>query len=148
MREPDRSKLIPIDKCVKGRVYKIRCRNLRFGVFDGEDGFIGIRTKFSDRYLFTEYHWDQGAPFGTVMATEDIGVIVPEPIAVREGLCTIDLVTKRQLKFDKAVSAGGKGWYFVDNGERADESKPCRVPNKSLFWFLDLFEKEGEENNV
>jgi hypothetical protein len=39
----------------KGVVYEIRCRNLLYGVFDGNRGFIGIREKFGYRYLFTEY---------------------------------------------------------------------------------------------
>ena len=49
-----------MEQCVKGRVYKLWCRNLSIGVYDGKEGFIGIRTKFGSRYLDTEYHWDQG----------------------------------------------------------------------------------------
>lgn len=63
---------IRLKDCKKGYLYKIDCRNLELGVFNGETGFIGIRTKFGNRYLFTEYHWDQGAPFGTVNPMEEI----------------------------------------------------------------------------
>ena len=72
--------MIPIKDCIPRRVYKIRSRNLRYGVFDGNDGFIGIRTKFGARYLFTEYHWDIGSPFGTVYDQEDTGIDVPDEI--------------------------------------------------------------------
>jgi len=76
--------MIPIKECIKGRVYKIRCRNLRYGVYNGDGGFIGIRTKFGSRYLFTEYHWDTGAPFGTVRDQIDIGIDVPTEIILND----------------------------------------------------------------
>ncbi len=69
-----------ISECIKGRVYKIQSRNLTYGVFDGKDGFIGIRLKFSSRYLFTEYHWDQGPPYGTVYGVEDTGLTVSKHV--------------------------------------------------------------------
>ena len=50
-----------------GMAYKLHSRNLAIGVYDGNEGFIGIREKFGPRYLFTEYHWDQGPPFGTAI---------------------------------------------------------------------------------
>lgn len=58
---------IPLAECQDGGLYRIFSRNLRFGVFVQEQqGFIGIRCKFDSYYLFTEYHWETGAPFGTV----------------------------------------------------------------------------------
>lgn len=57
---------IPLEQCIHGITYKLHSRNLRIGVYDKQTkGFVGIRTKFGFRYLFTEYHWDTGAPFGT-----------------------------------------------------------------------------------
>lgn len=57
---------IKLDECKHGHGYWIDARQLCYGVFDkNSKGFIGIRTKFGNRYLFTEYHWDTGAPFGT-----------------------------------------------------------------------------------
>ena len=53
-----RTDYIPLNECKKGFLYEIHSRNLDFGVFDGNDGFIGIREKFGKRYLFTEYHWE------------------------------------------------------------------------------------------
>ncbi len=58
---------IPLDQCEHGWLYHIKARNFRLGIYNEvEKEFIGIRTKFGSRYLFGEYHWDTGEPFGTV----------------------------------------------------------------------------------
>lgn len=58
---------LTIEECKHGHLYKINSRNLKWGVFNASvKGFIGIREKFGRRYLFTEFHWDTGPPFGTV----------------------------------------------------------------------------------
>ena len=69
-----------MDQCVKGRMYRIRGRNISIGVYDGEGHFIGIRQKFGSRYLDEEDHWDTGAPHGTVSDHLDLGVDLPEGI--------------------------------------------------------------------
>jgi hypothetical protein len=74
---------IPLDQCIKGHLYRINSRNFNLGVFDGKTGFIGIRLKFGSKYLFTEYHWDQGPPHGTVQPKEDLGSI-PNDIEIYE----------------------------------------------------------------
>lgn len=64
---------IPLSNCVDRGLYRIDSRNLSFGVFKKENsGFIGIRLKFNFEFLFTEYHWDTGEPFGTVKPIEYI----------------------------------------------------------------------------
>ena len=58
---------IPLDQCEHGWLYHIRARNFRLGIYNkAEREFVGIRTKFGNRYLFGEYHWDTGPPLGTV----------------------------------------------------------------------------------
>ncbi len=43
------------------------------GIYRSDDyGFVGIRHKMGHRYLFTEYHWDIGPPFGTANPLEAI----------------------------------------------------------------------------
>ncbi|XZE17494.1 hypothetical protein SH449x_002768 [Pirellulaceae bacterium SH449] len=67
---PDR---ITIDKCIDGWLYRIYSRNLNLGVYREHDkGFVGIRQKFGHRFLFAEYHWDTGEPFGTANPLEAI----------------------------------------------------------------------------
>jgi hypothetical protein len=110
---------------------------LSHGVYNQKDkGFIGIRTKFGDRYLFTELHWDSNESFGTVKPKEDLGPI-PEGIPIKEALDTIDKKTGRVVDFDKPVMDGGRGWFFVDTGEASRDIFPCRKTNKVLFEYLD-----------
>ncbi len=63
--------MIQLTECKHGYLYKIYSRNLTQGVFNkNTKGFVGIRDKFGREYLFTEFHWDTGAPFGTVKPIE------------------------------------------------------------------------------
>ena len=65
---------IPLDKCERDGIYKLHARNIKYGVFNEEaKAFIGIRQKFGNRFLDTEYHWDTGAPFGTARPLELVG---------------------------------------------------------------------------
>lgn len=74
---------IKLEDCKERFLYKIFSRNLSYGVYDGNSGFIGIRNKFGMDYLFTEYHWDTGPPFGTVHPKEEI-CEVPKNIQCKE----------------------------------------------------------------
>jgi hypothetical protein len=133
--------------CVKGRVYKIGCRNLVFGVFDGHEGFIGIRTKFGSRYLATEYHYDQGAPYGTVYSVADTGVDVPEGVEILMSLGVQDADTGRWIEHSEDAINPHRGregikkgwWIFKDTGETCGKVHACDVPNDKLFTFLDDF---------
>jgi len=82
--ESEQGQRVPMAKCLPRRLYKIGCRNLLFGVYDGKEGFIGIREKFGHEYLFTEYHFDQGAPHGTVYTVIDTGIDIPTGIELKE----------------------------------------------------------------
>jgi hypothetical protein len=65
---------IPMDQMKSGHLYKIGARNASFGIWlEEEKGFIISRFKFSDNYLFVEYHWDTGAPHGTAKPWKDLG---------------------------------------------------------------------------
>lgn len=70
-------KLPKMAELERGRVYKITSRNLDYGVWDGDTGFIGIRTKFGSRYLFTEIHRDASTTFGTVRTAEPTQALLP-----------------------------------------------------------------------
>ena len=136
--------MISLSECKKRRVYKLHSRNLSFGVFDGDTGFIGIRTKFGSRFLDTEYHWDTGSPFGTAHPEEDTGIDVPEEIILHvhenEGN-PVDKITGRDVAFNKPITDGGKGWFFKDTGESSMNIFPIIFNNKRLFEFLEKIEK-------
>ena len=133
--------MIPLDQCKEGAVYEIRSRNLVVGVFvKDRAGFIGIREKFGSRYLFMEYHYDTGAPFGTVRPLKELSA-VPKDVPLKEDIETVDKATKRPVAFDRPVRDGGKGWYFVDTGEASEKIYAVSIPNRKLFKFLEKLEK-------
>lgn len=66
---------IPLSECKHGWLYKVYSRNLTLRVYrEDRKGFIGIREKFGNKFLFVEYHWDTGPPFGTVKPLECLEV--------------------------------------------------------------------------
>ena len=133
---------IPLEKCKNRVLYRIHSRNLGFGVFnEADNGFVGIREKFGVEYLFTEYHWDTGEPFGTVHPVEELEPL-PEDIDIRESLGTVDEETGKPLVFDKPRAEGGKGWHFADGTVTDDKVMPMSVSNKKLFQWLDEKRKQ------
>ncbi len=130
--------MISLADCIKGRVYRLHSRNLARGVYDGEQGFIGIREKFGSLYLDTEYHWETGAPHGTASPEADLGLDVPADIQLLDLLPgTVDPLTGRPVRFDRARVHGGRGWYFSDTNEDGPENLyGVAVANDKLFEFL------------
>lgn len=86
---------IKLDQCIPNGFYLISSRNLVFGVFNPKTkGFVGIRKKFDNLYLFEEYHWDTGSPFGTVVPLEFLEMC---PLTdLREGWTEILTPEKRE----------------------------------------------------
>lgn len=81
------SKSIPVEQLEDRAVYIIYCRNLYVGVWDVEHcGFLGVREKFGDKYLFMEYHWEKGPPYGTARAYRKLDLVIPPEIHITEGL--------------------------------------------------------------
>ena len=137
------SDYIRLDACLPGHVYKIMSRNLGHGVYDGLGGFIGIREKFGDRYLFTEYHWDKGPPYGTVHPETDLGPL-PDAIPVAETLGYVDPATGRPVSWDFGIDMNG--WYRYCDGDKEPmppwpEGKQTHVPNEALFNYLLQYEE-------
>ncbi len=75
--------MIPLPECKFRHLYKLNARNFQLGVFDGKEGFFGIRFKWGDRFLDNENHWD--CPnFATAKPLKDCGEI-PAEIEVAPG---------------------------------------------------------------
>jgi len=130
-------KLAEMQDLIPGRLYRLRSRNLQFGVWDGQNGFIGIRTKFGDRFLDKEYHWDYSKHHGTVCAAKDMGLDVPSGIELKTSLGIKDLKTGRKIKFDRPVADGGKGWVFIDTDKACPANvRPCGIANQPLVEVL------------
>jgi hypothetical protein len=133
---------IPLDKCKSRFLYRLHSRNLEIGVFDSStNGFVGIRTKFGSRHLFTEYHYDASALCGTANATEELEPL-PEGISLEERLGTIEEQTKRPVAFDKPKREGGRGWYYLDDNVASNEIRAVSIPNTALFEWLREKEKK------
>jgi len=64
---------LKINEMEEGYTYYIHARNAKIGIWFGKHkSFVISRHKFGDNFLFEEYHWDIGAPFGTVRPVEKI----------------------------------------------------------------------------
>ena len=118
-------------------VYRLRSRNLAAGVYSAERaGFIGIRTKFGDRYLFTEY-WKE-----TAWPLEEIGVL-PESIEIRERLASVDEVSGREVEYrgnDLSLEDLRRGWHYKDTGEKNPDIRPVSRQYQPLFDYLEQVE--------
>lgn len=135
---------IPLHECYKGYVYKLNSRNLSYGVFDGQDGFIGIREKFDSKFLFKEYHYDSPA-FATAKPILQIEKI-PGWIEIREQLATVCGDCGRLIK---AIPIGDTPipvkWEHVPLGNINVDYSNCRIhpvslENSYLFDFLKKYE--------
>ncbi len=156
---------IPLPLCQLGRVYSLHSRNLAIGVYDGANGFIGIREKFGDRYLFTERHYDEGAPFGTVRPIREIAIL-PADIEPSERIShqfgevnqwgqldhwgrrgeEIVPVIRRDKREDEPAHGGRQGFVdlWADTGERLGDAEwPSIRFNGALFDFLVSLEKSA-----
>lgn len=80
-----------MDNYIKGRVYKINSRNLNLAVYDGIDGFVGVREKLGCVFLDTEYlnH--------TVRGSLDINIDVPNDVG------KISITNKKLFNFLKEL---------------------------------------------
>lgn len=153
-----RTDYIPLAECKKGFVYKIHSRNLGYGVYDGQGGFIGIREKLGSRYLFAEFHYDTGAPYGTVKPLELICELPSDiPCTERDKnefgddwgnnpeTGQIEPVIRRDLKDGEPQHGRRQGFVdeWASNGKRLpDNLYPFLSGNKRLFEFLDKYEKK------
>ncbi len=141
--------MIALQDCKHGWTYKIHSRNLVVGVFNKErNGFVGIREKFGSRYLFMEYHWDTGAPHGTVKPEREI-----EECPVKDLRESFDMVCFKcddPVHFVKKDPVKGTGdWEHVRDPSTCPKIVTSldnwgSPKNKDLFDYLEKIEKSLE----
>ena len=146
--------MIPRDQCKNRQLYRIRSRNLSFGVFHEENGgFFGIREKLGHTYVFEEYHHDNGPPYGTVTPLEELPEVLPEEILLRitfEGsYCFRCKVPCAYINFpdgerEKTYSDGHKmmvpgEWKHLEPTDCSDVCPTCKS-NKALYGWLTQME--------
>ena len=88
--------MISRDDMIIGGIYRISSRNLSVGAWDGT-GFIGIRIKFGSSFLFKEFHYDDGAPYGTVRPSELIDMVSADIEIVEMEKVEDHYITNAQL---------------------------------------------------
>lgn len=141
---------IPLDRCEDRGVYQIYSRNLTVGVFNkATRGFIGIREKFGSLYLFEEYHYDAGPPYGTVHPLRKLDAVLPEGILLAEYLPSVFNPAQhhgvwctghdREVEFREDVPGVRHGkWFHLDDGSQlGDRERPGVKQNQPLYDFLE-----------
>ena len=140
-----------LEQLQRGRVYRLQSRNLESGVWNGKDGFVGIRTKFGRRFLDMETHWDLSETFGTARALEPLGVI-PEPISLEISLGTECGNCHKQVIYIKrdVEQQGVCGEWLHDDGSptcsapdqdnTVRKASPVAIPNDALFTELQKYD--------
>lgn len=143
--------MIRIEECKKGHIYSLQSRNLDLGVFDGQTGFIGIRTKFQFKYLDTEYHYDGLYENGTAKPLKEIGIL-PHWIPVKEkfdvpicGSCGRACIAIPIGEEAVPVRWEHIPWHYQDQEEQefklfvstCEKVRPIVLSNSYLFEFLE-----------
>lgn len=134
------------EECKHGYVYAITSRNLGFGVWrEDVQGFVGIREKFGDLFLFTEYHRDTGGMFGTVMPWAEVERCPIEDL--REHPQTLCSQHDRPAVFIDRE----KGWLHVDDGSPLPDDPmdlPRAIMNQPLFDYLTWVEEQNDWDQI
>ena len=116
-----------------GRVYRLRSRNLKYGVYTGSGTFIGIRTKFDNRFLFTE-------TLDTATPLEPLGKVSTE-IQLATSLGTEHWDTGELITYVDGA------WRNVNTLAIVPDARPVSVPNTQLKTYLEEVERgEYEES--
>lgn len=136
---------IPVAECRRRHVYRLRSRNLAFGVFapEKDNGFIGIREKFGNRFLFTEHHWDNGPPYGTAKPVEDLGPLRDERIRLWEAMPTTCGYCGERVEYeqsDEGVEKDGNVYpgEWVHLGADGSCSRPDPQGNQNMKLLREL----------
>ncbi len=148
-------KYIPKSECKDRVLYRIHSRNLSLGVYRGvTGGFVGIRTKFGSRFLFEEYHYDNGPPYGTVFPVEELENL-PDDIVNEESEGSLCRKCNKPAHYEYWPD-GGRRDKVLEGGNvvkvpgywKHEEESDCpidgafSVENKRLFdWLAEMDKK-------
>lgn len=141
---------IPLENLKHRATYALRSRNLLVGVWDANaKGFIGVREKMGDVYLFTEYHYDLR---GTAHALKEVSLDLPVDIELREFFGPRCDIHSEDVVFTTPIAKGGDGWIHVESRDKCDGTARATV-NKELFDALEpihaeLLRKEHKHNEL
>ena len=108
---PILARRIPVEEIEVGCAYRIHARNGGIGVATGRNDDLGYRlhrVKFDRHFLFVEYDWSRGEPFGTAIPLQRIDAVPPT-----EGL--LEWLADQEEQHRDAIMAVwdeilGRGW--------------------------------------
>ena len=99
---------VPVDAIVLGRAYVIHARNGGIGVAVAPGGRLGYRLhreKFGEHFLFDEWDWAEGEPYGTAIP---LRLLESEPLLDPEAL--LAWLAERETEFREEIDAA---WEVV-----------------------------------
>lgn len=148
--------MIPKADCKNRRLYRIHSRNLAIGVFnEATGGFLGLRTKFRNTFVFEEYHWENES-FATVQPQEELPEELPGHIELKESLgtqCETCKTPAAYINFPEgereiALKSGGKmtvpGEWRHQGETTCTEVRAVSVYNQALdAWLHEMVSKYG-----
>lgn len=136
---------LALEELVPGGIYRIKSRNLRFGVWmpdamKGTGGFSGIREKFYGRSLFTEYHHDTGGSFGTAHAIEKVAQLPADiELVERFSVCRVCRQPDDFVRENEDAPTGS--WHHKVRALDADhEVDPVSMQNEAIWDALEAIE--------
>jgi hypothetical protein len=103
---------------------------------------MGLREKFGREYPFTEFHWDNGPPFGTVSPIEELDEVLPDEIELTESEPTFCKNCKVLVKWQQTDLNTCKGvWHHLSETD-CDDVYPTCFENRVLkAWLMEMVVK-------
>lgn len=139
---------IPAEECKARQLYRANTRN--FGpvaVFTPErNGFIGIRTKFGQRFLDVEYHW-HNKEFATARPWEELAEMLPAEIELRTAFAMACKNCGTDVEWREGPGKTEEGKLYLGKWGHLTEApcgdcSPISKSNKPLFdWLLEMESK-------
>lgn len=139
--------LILVEDLEVGSVYKLRSRNLAFGVWTGS-AFIGIRHKLGAEFLDEEYPMQSGGAFGTAVPLARVGQIEDKRILLRTHLasiCEFCGVNTEFINEDRSIPLPGPFDRHLSPSPDCDWPQSVGQGNRKLERALRQFSNQPEE---
>jgi len=110
MSEGD-GKYIAMDLCKDNFIYIIAARNSHLGIYnEKEKSFFISRFKFRDNFIFEEYHWDTGEPYGTVKPL--IELVAAPKFEFKEDM--LKFLNELNTNMRKTIIAANNDFYTAE----------------------------------
>lgn len=125
---------------IVGGVYRLRARNLRFGVWTGHD-WVGLREKFGEVFLD-----ESEIPRYTAWPIEHVGT-APEDMVLTAYLGSRCQTCHEPVDFDRnRGETANERWQHVGDEQPDHPARAYAERNKALFDFMTEIERVADEH--